>query len=224
MLTISTWLWGDKFGLDDVARLFSAVRRNLKQPARFIAITEKPISLDGVENIPIIDLHLTKIKGCYARLRQFDPEWQLYHDISDRLVLIDLDTVITGPLDPLFDRPESFVIIQKGNAWNPCPFNGALQMLRPGSHPEVWRDFSVDAAAKVPFYEFPDDQGWIWHKLPNAAGWVCGKDSGAYVFRKPGWPENNGDQLPEGARLVTFSGWRNPRVFQNLDWVGDNWR
>lgn len=230
MLTVSTWLWGDKFGADDVAKLFAGVRRNLKQPARFIAVSEWNLHIEGVECIPIRDLDLTRIKGCYARLRMFDPQWQSDYGITDRLALIDLDTVVTGPLDPLFGRPEPFVIMQNGNASNPCPFNGALQMLRAGTHPEVWRDFSVEAAAKVPFYEFPDDQGWLWHALPRAAGWVCGVESGVFVFHKPGWPgwrkarEEVDDPLPKGARLVTFSGWRNPRRFSHLDWVKENWR
>lgn len=230
MLTVSTWLWGQKFGHDDVAKLFAGVRRNLKQPARFIAVSEWELYIDDVECVPIRDIGLTKIKGCFARLRMFDPRWQQDYKIEDRLALIDLDTVITGPLDPLFDRPESFVIMQGGNASNPCPLNGALQMLRAGAHPEVWSDFSVNAASNVPFFEFPDDQGWLWHKLPAAAGWKCGAESGVFVFHKPGWPgwkstrdSTPNDNLPKGARLVTFSGWRNPKRFEHLDWVKKNW-
>ncbi len=134
MLTVCTWLWGQKFGYDDVAKLFAGVRRNLQQPARFIAVTEWNLLIDGVECVPIRNLELTKIKGCYARLRMFDPQWQADYHIEDRLACIDLDTVITGPLDPLFDRPESFLIMQGGNATNPCKFNGALMMLRAGAH------------------------------------------------------------------------------------------
>jgi hypothetical protein len=131
--------------------------------------------LCDIEVIPLVrDIELTKINGCFARLRMFDPEWQWIARVDECLVNIDLDTVITGPLDPLFDRPEPFVIMQKGNASNPCPYNGALMMIRAGAHPEVWTDFSLEAAAETAHYEFPDDQGWIWHKMPNAAGWKCG--------------------------------------------------
>lgn len=230
MLTICTWLWGDKFGREDVRKLFDGVRRNLTQPARFILLSEWNIDLDGVEVVPIRDLELTKIKGCYARLRMFDPQWQKDHGIDGRLVCIDLDTIITGALDPLFDKPEPFVIMQGGNATNPCKFNGAMMMLRAGAHPEIWNDFSVEAAAKVPFFEFPDDQGWIWHKVPKAAGWTTGQGSGVYVFFKPGWPNWSTDKstmrpdLPKGARLVTFSGWRCPAKFTHVDWVKENWR
>ncbi len=246
MLIVSTWLWGNKFNIDDVAKLRAGVKRNLKQPHRFVLVTDdlyrkglKDPKLFGdaagsrldIEVVPIIrDMHLTKIRGCFARLRMFDPEWQWASSFDDKFVCIDLDTVITGPLDPLFDRPEPFVIMQGGNSSNPCPYNGALMMLRPGAYPEVWSDFNLEKMGEIPFYEFPDDQGWLWHKVPNAAGWKCGRGSGVFVFHKPGWPGwstkdgVSGDPLPDGARLVTFSGWRTPKRFENLVWVRNNWR
>lgn len=242
MLTVCTWWWGDKFALEDVAKLAAGVRRNLRRPYRFACIHDKgfpDFPADVHCSWPIPDEPLTKFPGCYARLRMFDPAWQAMYpgnvgiygsSASDQIVCIDLDTVITGLLDDLFSRNEPFVIMQGGNASNPCKFNGALMMLRAGAYPEVWRDFSVDAASKVPFDSFPDDQGWIWDRLPNAAGWKCGIDSGVFVFRKPGWPsfdrkmKRGGDDLPKGARLVTFSGGRSPKKFdRHLDWVKKNW-
>lgn len=234
MLIIVTYLWGNKFNVSDVDKLAAGIKRNLDQPHRFVVITDRNPREMAHESwvIPASDMPLTKIRGCYVRLRLFDPVWQAAHGIAEgqRIVCVDLDTVITGSLDALFDRPESFLIMQGGNATNPCKFNGALMMLRAGAHPEVWNDFSVEAASKVPFFEFPDDQGWIWAKLPNAAGWACGIETGVFVFHKPGWPGWSLDlcsmktDLPKGARFVTFSGWRSPQKFTHVDWVAKNWR
>lgn len=211
MLTVGTWFWGDKFSRDHVSKLREGVKRYLKQPYHWRVFTPE-----------LRDRALTKVPGCFARLRMFDPEWQARNGIDDRLVNIDLDTVITGPLDPLFDRDESFVIMQGANAVNPCPMNGALMMLRPGAHPEVWKDFSLEAAKKVPFHSFPDDQGWIWHKIPDAAGWRVGLEHGVYVYQKRGWPAGNSETLPVDAKLVTFIN-RDPSQLQHLDWVRENW-
>lgn len=238
MLTILTWFWGDKFDISYVKILAASVRRHLKRDHKFIVVTDCPSKFNGDKRIDFIpfehgDHDLAQRKGCFVRLKMFSPEWQAnpIFDGSDQFVCIDLDTVIIGPLDPLFERAESFVIMQGGNAVNPCPFNGALQMLRRGQHPEVWSDFSVKAASKIAFHSFPDDQGWLWTKIPNAAGWTCGAETGVYVFRKPGWPgwadlneAVTDEQLPKRARLVTFSGWRNPRKFSHLSWVANNWR
>lgn len=230
-LMITTWWWGNKFSIDYVNRLAAGVKRNLKMPYRFACIHDKgfPGFSDDVHHSwPLADEMLTRQKGCFARLRMFDPVWQkaypcheMYGNFADHIINIDLDTIITGSLDDLFDRPEPFVIMQGGNSINPCPYNGALMMLQPGINSEVWKDFSLAAANKVPFHSFPDDQGWIWHKVPDAAGWKCGSEHGIYVFQKRGWPGST--VLPNGARLVTFIN-NDPAKLMHLDWVKEHWR
>lgn len=211
-LIVGTWLWGTKYPPAYVERLREGVARNLHQPHRFEVF--RPLAEDR---------YLTDIKGCFARLRAFDPEWQRTHGINhgDRLVCLDLDLIVTGGLDTIFNRQESFVILQGANAANPCPYNGSVWMLRAGEHSEVWSDFSLDAAGNAPFYEFPDDQAWFAHKLPDAAGWKAGPDSGVYAFKKPGWPK--GDDLPADARIVAFPGHRDPSQFEHLPWVRKHW-
>lgn len=236
-MTVCTWLWGDKYGEDDVDKLFNGVQRWLKQKFDFLCITDELSRIksegklklnqgSGCASFGVTNAMDSKllVKGCFARLRMFDPEWQGHRllEFGDRLVCLDLDTVITGPLDPLFDRPEPLVVWQGANASNPCPYNCSVMMLRAGAHPEIWKDFSLEAAAKIPFFEFPDDQGWIAHKVPNAAGWKAGSSSGIYGFQKPGWPK--GDALPKDARIVAFPGWRSPDKFKHLDWIKDHWR
>jgi hypothetical protein len=223
MLTVCTWLWGQKFAVDDVAKLAAGVRRHLRQPHRFVCFSDRRFELDGVEDGILPNIELTKVRGCFVRLRMFDPSWQMAW-FSGRIVSVDLDTVITGPLDPLFDRDEPFVIMQGANSANPCPFNGALQMLRAGYRPDVWSDFSLDAAAKVPFHSFPDDQGWLHAKIPDAAGWKVGPEHGVYVYQKRGWPGGKAtSELPEGARLVTFIN-KHPGDVAHLGWVKEHWR
>ncbi len=226
MLAISTWLWGDKYSVEDVMKLRRGVARNLTQPHRFLVMTERERVCsfpDGVERHAIKDPDLLAYRGCFARLRMFDLGWQQNRKIDDRLVTLDLDVVITGPLDELFDRPETFVILAGANSMNPCPFNGSVMMLRPGYHEEIWSTFSMEEAAKIKHYEFPDDQGWIAHKLPRAATWRCGRKSGIYAFLKPGWPVFDRNSLPPGARIVAFPGAREPRDFKHLPWVKQNW-
>lgn len=210
-LTVCAWRWGTKYGDGYVDRLRAGVARNLKQPHRFRIFTP------AAE-----DYGLTKVPGCFARLRMFDPIWQEDNGIEGRLVCLDLDLIVTGPLDDLFDRPEPFVIFQGANAANPCPYNGSVQMIRAGAHPEAWTDFSLKAAAETPHYEFPDDQGWLAAKVPGAAGWKAGSESGVYAFQKPGWPK--GEALPADARIVAFPGWRDPSKFTHLPWVKEHWR
>lgn len=226
MLTVLTYLWGEsKYSALDVERLARGLWRHLKQGYRMVVVTDRPERIDSelfmTIPIPKEDRYLLEHKGCFVRLRMFDPVWQKENNFFDRIVCMDLDSVVTGQLDPLFMRPDTFSILLGANASNPCPFNGSLMMLRAGAHPEVWSEFSLDASRAVPFYEFPDDQAWLAHKLPKANGWKAGSQSGVYAFHKPGWPK--GDDLPKDARLVVFPGWRSPEKFKHLKWVKENW-
>lgn len=224
-LVVSTWLWGEKYTPVYVERLYAGIKKNLKQPFRFMVMTERERQVefsDGIERHAIKDPGLAKYKGCLVRLRMFDPGWQQNRGIEDRLVCIDLDVVITGSLDALFDRPEKLVVLKGANASNPCPYNCSVVMTRRGAHPELWHEFSIERIQKIPHYQFPDDQGWLAHRVPNAAGWYVGRSSGIYAFQKPGWPDGSAE-LPYDARLVAFPGWRDPAEFITLPWIRKHW-
>lgn len=208
-LHIFTWRWGDKYPKDYFDKLAASLRRNLKRQHEFKIVTPEDC-----------DKHLTEIPGCFARLRMFDYEWQIKQGIKpgDHIVQLDVDTVIVGQIDNLLNRKQDFIIMQGGNV-QPCPYNGALWKQRSYTNGNVWTEFSLEAAAKAPYHEFPDDQGWLWHKLPNAPAWKCGDE--VFVYQKPGWPV--GDALPDRARLVTFAGKRRPDQIEHLDWMRKHW-
>lgn len=229
-LNIITWMWGTKYDLRDVIRLRDKVREHLNTEHKFYLFTDNealvrtqeqllqlraPLN-PNVETRLIDDLDLCE-RSCFCRLRMFDREWQRKHNLHGTIVSLDLDIIITRTLDPLFTTISSFKILKGANAANPCPFNASVMLLQTGWHNEVWAEFSKEKAAKIPFYEFPDDQGWIWHKLPKADGWQVGSASGIYAFQKPGWPK--GVALPSEARIVAFIGWRKPERFKNVPWI-----
>ena len=223
MLTICTWLWGYKYNPSYVDKLAYGLRKHLKQPYRFLCMTNDRVRFtDGVERHAIPDTNLLAYKGCFARLRMFDPDWQSNRGILGPIINLDLDVVITGELDVLFDRADTFVILQGANSVNPCPYNGSVYMFQAGSHSDLWTDFSPKAVSTIPFYKFPDDQGWFHFKIPNAAGWQVGRESGIYAFEKPGWPAGVG--LPLQAKIVAFPGGHDPSQCMHFDWVREHWR
>lgn len=210
-LNIVTFRWGEKYGPEYVNKLHAGIDHNLTEDYRFCVLHPLPE-----------DEYLTKMPGCFARLRLFDPEFQRLCGFQegDRIVCMDLDLIVTGSLDGLFDREEPFTILQGVNTSNPCPMNGSLWTLRAGYRPDVWHEFSPELAAKVPFHEFPDDQAWFADMMPDAGSF--GPEDGVYAFMKRGWPK--GEQLPRNARIVAFPGWRDPSQYTRLDWVQQHWR
>jgi hypothetical protein len=207
-MIVTTWAWGAKYPQSYIDRLRAGVRRHLD------------VDLTVCRPEPE-DEHLTEIPGCFCRLRAFDPDWQerLGAHPGEPIVCLDLDLIVTGPLAPVFDRPEPFVILQGVNSSNPCPYNGSVWMLRAGYRPDVWSDFSLEAAAEVPWFAFPDDQAWFAAKMSGAGAF--GPKEGVYAFGKPGWPR--GDLMPPNARIVAFPGHRDPALFTHLEWVRRHW-
>lgn len=225
-ITILTWLWGQKYGREYVNRLAGGIRRNLKTGHRFVVMTDGVVNRGLVQtawDIPRDDYPLLGVQGCFARLRAFDPEWQKSHNIDpgDKILNLDLDLIITGRLEEVLRRPESFVILSGANSSNPCPYNGSVWMLTAGTNAHVWHDFSLAAAKQAPYDSFPDDQAWFAHTMPDAGRWEVGAKSGIFAMHKPGWP--GGDELPRGAKIVAFPGKRDPSQFTKLPWVRQHW-
>lgn len=206
---VATFAWGTKYGPEYVERLAAGVARSLGKPYDFRVFRPEG---DPLNTVP----------GCFTRLRLFDPAWQKENglNVGDRVLVVDLDLIVTGPIDHLFEGDEPFRILQGVNSSNPCPYNGSVWRLDIGYRPDVWTDFSLEAAAKVPHDSFPDDQAWFAHKLPDAGAF--GPETGVYGFQKPGWPRGNA--LPRNACIAAFPGWRDPVGFQHLDWVQQHWR
>lgn len=226
MIHVVAFMWGQKYGVEYVDRLAAGLRRQMRHRFRFVVVAENPETRRlKVQTIPIPkqDMPLLTVPGCFARLRLFDPVWQEQNHFyeGDKILSLDLDLIITGSLRPLLEQigDATFKILQDVNTSNPCPYNGSVWMLRAGTHRNVWYDFSLAAARKVPFFEFPDDQGWFAAKIPDAGAWTA--KSGVYAFQKRGWPLGN--ELPPNAAIVAFPGSRDPSKFTHLPWVQKHW-
>lgn len=230
MLFVCTWRWGSKWSGDYAGRLLAGLRRNLAQEHRTVLITDQPddnTGFDVVVPIEAGDKRLLTAPGCLVRMRMFDAGWQARIGAArgDRIVNIDVDAVVTGPLDPLFLSDAEFIIMQGFNQTNPCPYNGSLWMFRAGERLDVFEDFSFESYARlgVPHHAFPDDQGWLRFKFPKAAAWRA--RDGVYAFKKITWPTTSDGikhGLPANARVVAFPG-RDPADYQWLGWVREHW-
>lgn len=236
MLEVITFKWKNaayrsKFSAHTVNTLRAMVARHYPRPHRFTCITDDAEGLHTkVRAFPLwpdlgdmISPHGRQNPSCYRRLRLFAPDAA---DLigADRFVWLDLDTVITGDMTPIWERPEDFVAWRGTAGLN--PYNGSMIMLKAGARPHVWTEFdparSPLAARKAGF--IGSDQAWIAFRLgPKEATWT--EADGVYSWRMK--LRRNRGILPADARIVFFHGhadpWH-PWTQQQAPWVKEHWR
>lgn len=210
-LAFVTYCWGSAYGADQVNAAARMVAANVAVPHRFIAVTDQPEGM-ACDTLPIGDVprlgnrHLQN----WAKLGAFDAEFQ--RSLGDRVVLLDLDLVVTGDLTPLVTRPAPFSIMEgtaRREGYRVAPYNSSIWVCDAGAEPQVWSEFGPDALTELdaarraaPYPIGGSDQAWISIKAPGAD--VLTVDDGLYQAGV--MP----DPLPGNARIVFFAGRERP--------------
>lgn len=207
MLTILTFLWGNRYAAANVNSLARQVRRHYPRPHRFLCVTNQPEGVD-CETIPDREdfkdtpsPHGGQFPVCYRRLILWHPDAAQW--FGERFVSLDLDMILTADVTPLWERPEDCVLLR--DPLYPDQYNGSMVLLTAGARPHVWSDFRPDTspARARAAGKRGSDQGWISYVLPNEATW--GPEDGVYSYRKDIMPRR-GALPPAGARMVSFHG------------------
>jgi hypothetical protein len=241
LLTVITFKWHRKgyrstFTAAHVNTLASMVRRNYSAPHRFVCVTDDPAGLaEGVEHVPMWDDFVSAVTphhgrnpSCYRRLKLFAPDAGKI--FGPRMLLLDLDMVLTGDVTSLWDRPQDVVFLKGSWGRDPRqtaqPYNGAMLMLRAGTRPKVYTEFDPINSPQLSFKAGfrGSDQGWYGYILgPHEATWS--RADGVYSYRLDIRRHNQG-RLPPDARIVNFHGAYDPwsAEAQKLKWVREHYR
>jgi hypothetical protein len=240
MLQVVTFLWNDpkyrwnatyRLEHTHVRRLFGGVSRYLKIPHETVLVTDTPEAIDPVychaDRVIKLWPDLREYGGCYTRLRAFAKDMR--EIIGQRFVWLDLDAVITGPLDTLFNRPEPFI------AWKdvhpPTPYCGSMVMMNAGARAHVWEQarriipMRVTAPGQWCHRRYiGTDQAFIGQALGRGeATWTPA--DGVYNWRAEIVRKHNG-ALPDNARIVFFTGPSDPSmasVRATSPWITEHW-
>ncbi|MEO9827303.1 MAG: hypothetical protein ABJF50_23105 [Paracoccaceae bacterium] len=178
---VLTMKWGDVFPASYVNRLFSAVSANLEKPFKFVCLTNESEGLHPeIVHFPLPDLDLPPERyahGAWPKLAVFQPD---LYGLSGRCLFIDLDTVISGNLEPFFDFESPFSAIGSAHDWRrgktvAVPEVGTgIFAFDLGALPHVYESFMADKQAA--YDSFPNEQtfveGQLEHWIPWPETWV----------------------------------------------------
>lgn len=236
-LRVVSWLWKPramppyfepptpaKYGPEHVHTLRNMLARHLHMDYEFCCITDDQTGLDpDIRVIPLWDKGM-EYGGCYNRLYAFSEDMR--EIIGPRFVWIDLDVVIVDDITPLFRRTESIIL----NSYKRGPrdpdqyYNGAMVMMDAGARKQVWETWrgeesirQVEEGRRKGVCTLTD-QGWMRLVLGKTEARWRGEQDGIYEAL---WI---GGRLPPNARMVFFSGPRDPTAWMHVPWVREHYR
>jgi hypothetical protein len=206
------------------------LKRNLSIPHRFICITDETEGFsDDVEvmRLPESARWLAKLKtventdrlpSSYRRLWTFSEEAKC---LGDRVLMLDIDCVITASIDCLFNPKADFVGWTPSYVWGSPRVGGGTWLHRTGTRTDVYTHFSIAAAKKARQEGFRgSDQAWISYKLHREPRWPF--ESGIYQKQDMA---HNWARLPPDARIVHFNGDVKPwNMVDLVPWVRKHWQ
>lgn len=224
-LTICTFLWHDdrakcrriyQFTTEHVLRTKRGIDRNLTIPHEFVVVTDKPETFKDEPDIRTVKLDKTTfVPGTrYAKLMLWRED--IGSVLGDRIAYIDLDCVITGCLDSVFDRPEDVVLWRNpnycGDEGHRARYNTSIMLLNAGARPHLYHEFNPDKdPEQLRKVLGGTDQAWISTQLSKTDEAYWSSDDGVYgAGRLKDIAPGIRTILPDNARIVFFPGPREP--------------
>lgn len=219
--TIVCIKWGTLFGPEYVNRLYSGVRRNMARPIRFICMTDDSAGFHP--DIEVLDLpvepysepmnaalKVANRQGAMRKTSLFKPG--LIENLQGAILGFDLDVVITGPLDDIYNMAPGQIAMRhdwtekrKGRPTG----HGSVFRYDPNLHPFLYNDLAADPYAEVEKAR-GSEQRYTSHKAMDNKVFAYIPDPWVVSFKydcNP-FPGNyfRGPDLPRDARVVCFHG------------------
>jgi len=129
--------WGTLYGPEYANKLYAMVARNLRRPFRFACFTDDVSGLRP--EIETFDIPPIKIDAPYE-----NTPWKklaLYNaelgDLTGQCLFLDLDIIITGPLDKFFDHEGDYCVIHNWTQPKLIVGNTSVFRFNVGAHTDL---------------------------------------------------------------------------------------
>lgn len=179
---------GELYGQEYIDKIKNALERNTKYDLSITIIKE------------------SKFPGWWGKMEFFKP--------GKRVVGMDIDTVITGNIDFLFEYSGGFAL--PFNYFNPQKYAGDIISTSPKFAKYLWAEFAKQPDRIMKRYR--SDQEFYFDYLPRADIWQNLAPGKIKSFKA-----DNLQSGPDGASLVAFHGRPKPHEV-NLAWVKEHWK
>lgn len=199
--------WGTRYGADFVNRMYAAIQRNTDRPTQLVCLTDNTSGIDPnvrCEEIPEINLPNDLILTPWRKL-------VLWQDgiagLSGDVLFLDLDLVITGSLDPLFDyEPGRFCVIENWTQLGKNIGNTSCFRWPVGKFSHIFENLKTERERILSNYRI--EQVYISREVNDMVFWPRLWCASFKHTLMPRWPLNffKAPTLPKETKIVAFTG------------------
>lgn len=222
--TIICMKWGDRYGPEFVNRLWRAVRRNTRRDTRLVCFTDDNRGVDSdITCLPLPEINLPDnlINTPWRKLAV----WQApLADLSGDILFLDLDLVITGNLDDLFDfAPGRYCVIENWTQKGQGNGNTSCFRFPVGKHTHIYEQANANPALITSQYRV--EQLYISREIEDMVFWPAQWCASFKHSLLPKWPLNflKAPPLPADTRIVAFTGKPDQDEAARGEWPVKHW-
>lgn len=243
MQTVICIKWGTRYPSDYVNRLHSMVMRNTQRATRLVCFTNDAAGVHpDVEIAPLPDITLPE-RVAWTPWRKLSL-WQYpLHDLSGDVLFFDLDLVITGSIDEMFDYfPGQFCVAENWTELGKGVGNTSMYRFHADTMSYIFDDFQKNPDGIVASYGI--EQRYISDRIEQLKFWPPHWCVSFKHTLMPRWPLNLfvTPQLPTDTKVVAFTGKPDPdeaaagvwpekaawkRIYKQVrptPWISEHWR
>jgi hypothetical protein len=228
MLSVVTWRWGS-FGPEYVNTLRNMLERHLHLPHQLFCLTDDLAGIDPRVVSIQLPTEFANTPRCQRRMWQYSRQRKGL--FGDRMLLLDLDTVLFDDITSLIDRPEPIVMLRIGYANVLSP---AFALMNTGVLHGAYEAYRDDPLGylQATAVRNPSDLAMLNHFLKgrNIDEWT--EADGFAIYFGHGYRPNGPNavsaaqpNLPHGTRVVILGGADKAVLDEGrYDWVRTHWR
>jgi len=190
---IVLWKWGQdnmigdrRYTYEHVNVMNAMLLRNTatmqRSPVRVVCVTDEPGGIDcdtfrlWRDGDNLVNATKPTLPSCYRRLKLYDRATQrdMGIEAGDRVVSLDLDTIVCGDMRRILETQGRFVGWKLAGTYHPEVYNGSFQMFTAGDLQHIWSSFDPQTsplAAKQDGW-LGSDQAWLSMNLVGKEGSV----------------------------------------------------
>lgn len=206
--------WGNLYGPEYVNRLYAMARLQINGQLRFVCLTDNRAGIrPEVEchSCPEIKIPPPHSQGGWRKILLFNSLDSIFEFSGDWLFL-DLDVVVSGPLDDFFSykKEKSFIVMQNWTQAGRGIGNTSVYRFRTKIHDYLLTNILNNHEEIIKKYR--NEQTYVSKTIKEIEFWP---NKWCLLFKVqcvPAWPRRfwTAPVLPESARVVAFPGNPNP--------------